>query len=43
MTWREWMAARQMLNEEVVGVLVRQNAAAEDDEFKRSAEALRHK
>lgn len=43
MTWREWMTARQMLNEEVVGTLVREQSRAEQDEFKRSADALRHK
>lgn len=41
MTWREWLAARQLLAEETLGVTVRQEAAAEDDAFERSARNLR--
>ena len=36
MTYRQWMAARQLLAEEFLGKYLRQNAQAEDEAFKRS-------
>lgn len=41
MTWPEWLAARQLLTEESLGAPTRQAKAAEDDEFSRTAGALR--
>lgn len=41
MTWREWMAARQLLAEEFVGKFQRQAKGVEDDEFRKSAATLR--
>ena len=41
MTWREWLAARQLLAEETIGVAVRQVADAEDAAFERAAQNLR--
>jgi hypothetical protein len=40
MTWVEWMAARQLLAEETVGVAVRQTAAQEDAAFSRATKNL---
>jgi hypothetical protein len=41
MTWREWLAARQLLAEEQVGQYLRQSRREEDHEFRKSAESLR--
>lgn len=40
MTWPEWMAARQLLAEETVGVNVRQAKRQEDDAFARASRNL---
>lgn len=40
MTWREWLAARQLLAEETVGVNIRQTAAHEDAAFQRATHNL---
>lgn len=40
MTWREWLAARQLLAEETVGVNVRQAAHQEDAAFRRATQNL---
>jgi hypothetical protein len=37
MTWVEWMAARQLLMEEHLGVHLRQRAHEEDKQFRRTA------
>jgi|GEM_PF-2077662 len=39
MSFREWMAARQLLTEEFFGVLLRENQRAEDERYSAS---LRH-
>jgi hypothetical protein len=41
MTWRQWQAARQLLAEEFFGAPRRASQAAEDAQFRQSAEALR--
>lgn len=41
MTWREWMAARQLLAEETAGNAIRAVERHEDAEFHQSVEALR--
>ena len=40
MTYREWMAARQLLMEEHLGVYLRQRAHQEDAEFKQARSRL---
>jgi hypothetical protein len=40
MTYREWMAARQMLTEEHLGVYLRQRHHQETESFKNTASAL---
>lgn len=39
MTWREWLAARQLLAEETLGVNVRRVKAEEDAAFEQSRRA----
>jgi hypothetical protein len=41
MTFRQWMAARQLLTEEFFGVLIRQQRQAEDDEFTRARKRIK--
>lgn len=43
MSWRQWMAARQLLAEEFVGKFHRQAKAAEDEEFRRAQKNLQRK
>lgn len=40
MTYREWMAARQLLTEEFLGVYLRQRAHDEDKSFQKTASKL---
>jgi hypothetical protein len=41
MSWRRWLAARQLLAEEFVGTHVRAARDAEDAQFRRSLEAVK--
>lgn len=40
MTWTEWMAARQLLTEEFLGVYLRQKAHDEHKSFQQTAAKL---
>lgn len=41
MTYPEWMAARQLLMEEHLGVYLRQRAHDEDKQFRKTASQVR--